>query len=121
MSSFQINTPGCRKFEAALVPQIAGFLATYSMTQLGEVRHYGTDPKGGYLYLMFFRGPGCLMQLRTVDGAAEVLVGPLGAPQEWTDEGWYWPNSAYQISGYCGPGMGELKLLRDQVTELMWL
>jgi len=103
------------------MPQIAGFLTQYSMIKLGDVRYHGPDPKGGYLYLMFFRGPSCLMQVRTVDGAAEVLVGPLNAPQDWTDEGWYWPNVAYQIGDYCGPGTGELKLLRDQITELLWL
>lgn len=121
MSSFQINTPGCRKFKAALIPQIAGFLATYSMNPLEEVRYYGPDPKGGHLYLMFFMSPGCLMQLRTVDGAAEVLVGPLNALREWTDEGWYWPDFAYQISDYSGPATDELKLLRNQITDLMWL
>lgn len=121
VSAFQINTPGSRKFEAALIPQIARFLATYSMTQIEQVRYYGSDPRGGNLYLMFFKSPSCLMQLRTVDGAAEILIGPLNAPREWTDDGWFWPNSAYQIRDYSGPGTGELRLLRDQITELMWL
>ncbi|GFZ87642.1 hypothetical protein [Dyella caseinilytica] len=121
MSAFQINTPGCQKFQTAIIPQIAGFLTKYSMSQLEKVRYYGPDPKGGYLYLMFFQSPSCLMQLRTVDGAAEILVGPMNAPREWTDEGWYWPNSVYQMSDYSGPGTGELKLLRDQITDLMWL
>lgn len=121
MSTYEIDTPGCRRFENALMPQIAGFLTKYSMRKLGDVRYYGPDPRGGYLYLMFFQSPGGLMQLRTTDGAAEILAGPLNAPQEWTDEGWYWPNVVYQIGDYNGPCTGELKLLRDQITELMWL
>jgi hypothetical protein len=121
MSTFETNTPGCRKFEDALAPQIAEFLAKYSMTQLGDVRYYGPDPKGGYLYLMFFSSPSCLMKVRTVDGAAEVLVGPLIAPREWGDEGWCWPNLICQMSDYSGPGTGELKLLQGQITELIWL
>jgi hypothetical protein len=121
MSEGQINTPGCRKFEAALMPQISGFLARHSMAKVGDVRYYGPDPKGGYLYLVFFQGERFLMQLRTVDGAAEVLIGPLNASREWTDEGWFWPNSISRMSEYQGPSAGELNLLRDQITELLWL
>ena len=121
MSKFQINTPGCRKFETALIPQISGFLLKHSMTQLGGVRYYGTDPKGGYLYLMFFQGQRCLIQLRTVDGAAEVIVGPLQAPREWTDVGWFWPSSVSRTTEYSGPSTDELNFLRDKITELLWL
>ncbi|GLQ52335.1 hypothetical protein ACFFJT_01340 [Dyella flava] len=89
MNLGQINTLECRRFEARLASLASGFFARYSITPVGDPCYYGVDPKGGgRLFLAFFQGEGFLLKIRTVDGAADVLIGPMGAPLEWQDDGW---------------------------------
>jgi hypothetical protein len=115
MTQGQTNTPECQKFEDNLAPLIGDFLARHSMTPLGCVRYYGSDPKGGGLFLAFFQGEGFLLKVRAVDGAADILIGSQNAPLEWEDNGWFWPHTVPELGGYKGPGTDELILLRDQL------
>ena len=105
MSAGQANTPECRNFEARLTPLVSDFLGRYSMTPVGEARYCGVDPKGGgRLFLAFFGCDGFLLKIRTVDGAADVLLGPVGAPLEWLDDGWFWPTQIAQLAVPKGLG-----------------
>lgn len=115
MTKGQANIPECWNFEAKLAPLIGEFLVRHSMTPLGSVRYYGSDPKGGRLFLAFFQGEGFLLKVRTVDGAADILVGSQSAPLEWDDIGWLWPHNVPQMGWYKGPGADELILLRDHL------
>jgi hypothetical protein len=121
MTVAQMNTPDCRNFEARLEALASDFFARHSMTPLGEVRYFGVDPKGaGRLFLAFFRGEGFLLKIRTVDGAADVLIGPASARLEWQDDGWLWPAQVAQMAVKEAPEMDELVSLRNKLKNVGW-
>lgn len=119
MSEGQMNTPEGRNFEAKLTPLMSDFRRRHSMVPLGEVRYFGVDPKGGgRLFLAFFKSTNFLLKVRTVDGAADVLLGAAGASLQWQDDGWFWPAQVPTSSIENAPDIGELTSLRDQLKSV---
>ncbi|WP_109127395.1 hypothetical protein [Dyella sp. C11] len=116
MNEGQVNAPEARNFEARLTPLMADFRLRHSMVPVDEVRYFGIDPKGGgRLFLAFFKSANFLLKVRTVDGAADVLLGPVGATLQWQDDGWFWPSQVAGTSIENAPDIGELTSLRDQL------
>jgi hypothetical protein len=116
MSAGQVGTPEGRSFEAKLTPLMAAFRLRHSMVPVGEVQYFGVDPKGGgRLFLAFFESATFALKIRTVDGAADVLLGPPGAPLEWQDDGWLWPTQMSRLTIESALDIGELISLRDQL------
>ncbi len=99
MSAGQIGTPEGRSFEAKLTPLMADFRLRHSLVPVRDVQYFDVDPKGGgRLFLAFFESSTFMLKVRTVDGAADVLVGPPGAPLEWEDDSWLWPTQVSRLA-----------------------
>lgn len=119
MSDGQANTPECQIFEAKLTALMADFIREHSMVPVGEIRYFGVDPKGGgRLFLAFFKSADFILKVRTVDGAADILLAPPGAPLRWQDEGWLWPAQAEHLTSEKALDAGELAALRDQLKSV---
>ena len=112
------GTPECEQFTRTCAPLWRPTFDEISLRPVGPVRFYGSDPKGaGSLFLAFFASQSVVVRVRTVDGAVDVMAGPVGTPPDGSDSGWFWTRQTREALGLPAPHAQALVALEARLRE----